>query len=406
MFNYVEWGLFMKHLRKYTGWVIAFVFAVAVIAVYKTFDNVKNIVDFFGVILSALGPFVIAFIIAYLLNLPIMKIKGFIDNHTKNKFFIKHSYGIGIFIVYIIAIIFMVITLSKLIPALYSNILDLYTNFPNYWSNMINYLNGFEIVQRLKIFEKGQFEAYDAIYNIFNHIDFSQFSKYASGIMSFTSGIVNAFIAFIASIYMLLDKARIQRGIIRLIALFMPEDKLDDMIDRLRDINDIFTSYIYSRIVCGIITGFISAVVLMILRVKYALMLGILIALLDLIPYFGSIISCVLSILITLITGGIFKAIYVSIALIIIQQFDGNILAPKIMGSSLEIRPITIIFGVSVGGTLFGFMGMLLSVPILAVIKSILSAQLQRIEKKKALDTASAAAASDTDAPEDKDKNE
>lgn len=103
--------------------------------------------------------------------------------------------------------------------------------------------------------------------------------------------------------------------------------------------------------------------------------------------FFGTIISCVVSILITLITGGIFKAICVGICLLVIQQIDGNLLAPKIMGDSLEVRPITIIFGVSVGGTLFGFAGMILSVPVLAIIKSVASSQMQRIEGRRGNDT-------------------
>ena len=87
------------------------------------------------------------------------------------------------------------------------------------------------------------------------------------------------------------------------------------------------------------------------------------------IPYFGSIISCVISVFVALVTGGIWKAVWSAVILLIIQQFDGNVLGPKIMGDSLEIRPFWIVFAVSFGGGLFGFWGMLISVPVAAAIK-------------------------------------
>lgn len=115
------------------------------------------------------------------------------------------------------------------------------------------------------------------------------------------------------------------------------------------------------------------SVVLMIFNVKYALILGIFIGAMDMIPYFGSIISCIIAIIVTCITGGMWKGVWVGVVLIILQQIDGNLLGPKIMGDSLEIRPLWIIFAVSVGGTLFGFLGMLFSVPVVAIIRAIAS---------------------------------
>ena len=113
----------------------------------------------------------------------------------------------------------------------------------------------------------------------------------------------------------------------------------------------------------------VCSVVLMVMKVKYALILGIFIGAMDMIPYFGSIISWVVATLIAFMTGGVWKGVWVAIILLVLQQFDGNILGPKVMGDSLEIRPLWIIFAVSVGGALFGFIGMLISVPIVAIMR-------------------------------------
>ncbi len=106
-----------------------------------------------------------------------------------------------------------------------------------------------------------------------------------------------------------------------------------------------------------------------ILGVKYAVLLGFMIGLFNLIPYLGAIIAVVIAGLITLLTGGIYQAIWMLVIVIILQQIDANIINPKIIGNSLQISPILIIFSVTVIGSYFGIIGMFLAVPIVAVIK-------------------------------------
>ena len=109
------------------------------------------------------------------------------------------------------------------------------------------------------------------------------------------------------------------------------------------------------------------------MKVKYAVLLGFLIGLFNIIPYFGAIIAVAISILITLITGGLSQAIGMAIVVIILQQIDANIINPRITGSSLEISPLLVIFAVTIGGAYFGVVGMFLAVPVIAVIKIIVN---------------------------------
>ena len=110
-----------------------------------------------------------------------------------------------------------------------------------------------------------------------------------------------------------------------------------------------------------------------ILGVKYAVLLGFMIGLFNLIPYLGAIIAVVIAGLITLLTGGIYQAIWMLVIVIILQQIDANIINPKIIGNSLQISPILIIFSVTVIGSYFGIIGMFLAVPIVAVIKLLIN---------------------------------
>ncbi len=120
-----------------------------------------------------------------------------------------------------------------------------------------------------------------------------------------------------------------------------------------------------------------------ILGVKYAILLGFMIGIFNLIPYLGAIIGVAIAALITLLTGGIYQAIWMLVIVIILQQIDANIINPKITGTSLKISPILIIFSVTIVGSYFGIMGMFLAVPIVAIVKLIINDYIQYKEEKK-----------------------
>ena len=373
----------MKFFQKYSKWISAFIFACAVIFVYKAFDNLTNILSVIGTILGALKPFFIGFIIAYILNMPAVKISRLLKK-TNKAFITKRSYGISVAITYLLAALTVVILFSAILPALYENVVEIYENLPSYIRAVENYINNIDILKRLNIIGEDGVDIYSAIYGYVRNLDIMQFGRYAYGILSVTSGVFDAIIAIIASIYMLIDKERLIRLFSGILHYIFKLDMAESIVSHAVKINEIFVNYIYCRLVCGVITGFFCGIALSILHVKYALLLAILIALLDMIPYFGSIISCVISIFVALVTAGIWKAVWTAVILLVLQQIDGNVLGPKIMGDSLEIRPFWIIFAVSFGGGLFGFWGMLISVPIIAAIKVSIMEYTSALDAKRA----------------------
>ena len=199
------------------------------------------------------------------------------------------------------------------------------------------------------------------------------FKTITTGIWSLASGFMNIFIAIIASIYMLIDKDRILESINNLVGKFDSNHKNNTFIKHCSNINKIFTQYIYARLMLCVIIGCASTLLLLLMGEKYALLLGIFIGFMDLIPYFGSIISWVVGLVIMLISGGFSHAIWCSLMVLVLQQIDGNVIAPKLTSDRLEVRPLAVIIAVSVGGSLFGFVGMLISVPVVAILKAILS---------------------------------
>lgn len=368
----------MNFFKKYSKWAAAFLFAVAVITVYKTFDNLSNITKAIGMVFRAISPFFWGFVIAYVLNLPAVRISKLFQK-ARFQYVRNHSEGLSILCVYLLTFGILIWVILALFPMLYRNILDLYNSIPTYVSNAIKYLSSTELFGRINF---DWVNLNNAISGIFEKIDIKEFGKYAQGVFNFTSGFIKIFIAVISSIYMLLDKGRITKGIKRVVSVIWGEEKASSALVYAGTVNRIFTNYIYSRLVCCVVMAVVCSLVLSLLRVKYAVILGIFIGVMDMIPYFGSIISSVLATAITLVTGGWFKGIYTGVSLLVLQQLDGNLLAPKVMGDSLEIRPLVIIIAVTVGSSLFGFMGMLLSVPVAAILKILFSGFIREYETR------------------------
>ncbi len=133
--------------------------------------------------------------------------------------------------------------------------------------------------------------------------------------------------------------------------------------------NQIFFKFIASQFLDAVIVGVLVTIAMSIMGVKFAPLLGFLIGLFNMIPYIGAIIAVAISAIITLITGGLSQTIWMLIVVIILQQIDANIINPKIIGQSLKISPLLVMFAITVGGAYFGILGMFLAVPAVAVVR-------------------------------------
>lgn len=364
-------------IKKHSKWVTYFILGTALIAVYKTFDSLSALWSGVRSVFSAIMPFIIAFVIAYMLNIPTRKLKSLLETKVKWSFANKHANGLSVAIVYIVFIAVLVWLVGTIVPALLGDFLEIYQNIPQYAQEIVDFANKSEIAQKVG-FQPEAMDLSTQLSKIVEDLLSSDIMKngiktITSGVWSFASGFMNFFIALIASVYMLLDKERIVRSIYRLAAKFNDDGKADAFIRRWSNVNEIFTQYVYSRLTCCVVMAVACTLILAIMGEKYALLLGIFIGFMDIIPYFGSIISWVVGLIVMVISGGWGHGIWCSAVILIMQQLDGNVLAPKVTGDRLEIRPLAIIIAVSVGGSLFGFAGMLISVPVVAILRAIIT---------------------------------
>ena len=147
--------------------------------------------------------------------------------------------------------------------------------------------------------------------------------------------------------------------------------------------NQIFFDFVTSQVIDAIVVSILMSVILLILDVKYAILLGVMIGVFNLIPYFGAIIAVVVASLITVLTGGWQQALLMIVVITIVQQIDANIINPKITGSRLNVSPLLVIFSVTLGGAYFGVIGMFIAVPTAVLIKLIVDDYIDIKEKRK-----------------------
>ena len=147
--------------------------------------------------------------------------------------------------------------------------------------------------------------------------------------------------------------------------------------------NEIFFKFIASQFLDAVVVGVLVTIALSIMGIKYAPLLGFFIGLFNMIPYVGAIIAVAISAIITLITGGVSQTIWMLIVVIVLQQIDANIINPNIIGQSLKVSPLLVIFAITVGGAYFGMLGMFLAVPVIAIVKIVIEDYIDLKLKKK-----------------------
>ena len=369
--------------RKITKWLYWFLFALAIILVYKTLDNFSEIGVWIGNFLGVIMPFIIGLLIAYLLYIPCRKIESKYKKNKKIKFIRKRARGLSILTVYVILLILLIIAVNCLLPIISTSIIDLVSNIQGYYNSLAINMDNLPDDSILK--NEIILDIIESIKNIdlkqvFN---MDKLAEYARGVIDVAGKILDFFVAIIVSIYLLAQRREILEFIKKLGRAILKENTYRSFGKYFDRTNNIFFNFLVGQLLDGIVVGIITAIAMSIMGVKYAVLLGVMIGVFNLIPYFGAIVAVIIAALITLLTGGLWQAVLMIIVVTILQQIDANIINPKILGNSLKISPLLVIFAVSLGGAYFGFWGMFLSVPIIAVIKLLVTDYIEYKNKYK-----------------------
>lgn len=325
----------------------------------SNFDEVRLRLNSLGKVIQ---PFVAGFALAYLLNIP--------ASYLEKNFFTRFKFRrmLSILTAYLLAVLLLAVLLSSVVPQVVQSVVDLVNNSEGY----INNLNATALWLSDR-FGLDQQELEPLL------ISYQDLLRQAASLitaalpqlldfgMAVGNGLVTALTAVISSVYMLTSKHALIGQLRRVTYALLSRDKADRVLRISRQANEVFSGFIAGKIIDSAIIGVLCFAGMTIFRMQYALLISVVVGVTNVIPFFGPFIGAIPSIMILLIVDP-WDALYFGIFVLALQQFDGNILGPKILGDSTGLSPIWVLVAIIVGGGLFGFAGMLLGVPTFAVL--------------------------------------
>lgn len=336
--------------------------------------NIDKIWKFLGTIVGLFSPFIIGFVFAYLLN-PIVIIfkKNVFDKFVKKD---KVANNLSLLTTCVIFLTLTIILFNSIIPALLKSIQSLVVNMPTYIKDIKDYLIA-------KTDSSGLAEAINANYSTINESLNSMINNFlpkledmitivSNGLFGAVKVVFKVFMGFVISIYYLSDKDNFVAGTKKIIYSIFGVKVANHIMDNVRHTNDIFGNFIVGKLLDGLTIGFITFIFLTILGFSdYALLIGVTVGLTNMIPYFGPYIGTIPSALLILmdeVHGGGKMCIIFIIFIIALQQIDSYVIEPKLCGSKTGLKSFWVLASILFFGDAFGIIGLLLGVPVFALI--------------------------------------
>lgn len=377
-------------MRGFTTFLVVF----ACIVCYFAFLRLDDIAELAGKIGTILQPVIMGFAFAYLLN-PIV---GLVERNTlpllrkhikseKRAGSLARTTGIVAALLLTMAVVALL--LNMVIPELYESIRDLVISLPYQMNDAMEYLeehsiNDSAISGTLRtILENaaGSLETWVRT-DLIRQVN-QMMSSVTIGVISFFETLFNIAIGLIVSVYVLRSKEKFTGQCKKAAYAMMSQEHANLVLEITRKSNEIFGGFVIGKIIDSFIIGIICFVVLSILDMPYTLLVSVIVGVTNVIPFFGPFIGAIPSIILILLVEPI-KGLYFMIFILLLQQFDGNILGPKILGDSTGLSAFWVVFSILLGGGLFGFIGMVMGVPTFAVLYYLVNMFVeQKLEKKK-----------------------
>lgn len=334
----------------------------ACIAFYLLLNNLGYFLGRIGIFINILSPFAGGIVIAYILD---PMVKFFYTRLFKEK---KGTRGFAILLAYAVAILLLMLLGWLVVPQIVNSIVMLVTNFPSYIQgvqDMLLYVQseyGIDLQQATKMLDDSE-----AMVKEIYAMATDAMPQIVASIGSVASNFVAIFTSIAASIYMLADKDHLLHQLRTLAYAFLPEKVASNTLRICHYANVNFTGFFVGKIIDSAIIGVITFVAMTILRLDFAVLISVFIGITNIIPVFGPFIGAIPSVFILLLIDPL-QAVIFCVLILIIQQVDGNFIGPKILGSSIGISALWILFSIVVGGDLFGIVGMIVGVPVFATL--------------------------------------
>ncbi len=349
------------------------------VLLYLGFQNLDVVLKVLGYLFQMLTPFILGICIAFVLNILMKLFENRVFsrlNRKKNPKWDKARRPVCIGITLLLFLGFVTVLFSFLIPQLAQSVTTLAKNLPSYMSGLENWGNG--LLETFGLSADVAQMISDLLYQfsdrILNYLT-TALPKIFETTVSIASGLFSFFFGFIISIYMLAGKEKLTYNLKRTGYAFLPRKAADYCCHVYHICNERFTGFVSGQLTEAVILGILCFIGMTCLRMPYALLISTIVGITNIVPIIGPIIGTIPGALIILVatkspdsSPNLMQALVFVIFIIVLQQIESNFIYPRVVGTSVGLPGLWVMFGVLVGGDLFGLPGVVLGVPALSVI--------------------------------------
>lgn len=394
----MKWNIEKKYLRVGCIALVVIILAILFQFVLEHETRVEEIKTLFK---NTLSPVVYGFLLAYLLN-PILRFfEGYFftplskviwKKEEKEKTRRKFSRAFGVICTIMLFLVVIVGGLYLVIPQVYQSLVKIVTDAPTYYNSVERWINSLDIIKTDsgKYILMGLDEMYSQALNYLNQHIIPNMDKIVvnitSGILGGLKFLMNLILALIISVYVMAEKEILLGVCKKLTYSLLSVRHANTCLRGVRYADKVFGGFINGKIIDSFIIGVICYTVMAFLELEYNVLISIIIGITNIIPYFGPIIGAVPSVLILLMVD-VKQGFIFLVFVVILQQIDGNLIGPLILGDRLNLSSMWILFAILVGGGFFGVPGMILGAPCFACIYALIGELCRQKLSKKELPT-------------------
>lgn len=365
----------LKKLR----WLIVFTVVVVVAGV-----NYRRILDVFMTLFGFLSPFLLGGVMAFILNVPMRRIEKMLPLKKDSR--LRRPVGLVLTLLFVTGILLLVVFV--VMPQLFETFMSLQSSIPVFLAGVKTgaedlFAQNPEIVDYINSIQIDWKSIAEDVIGFLSSGAGTVLNSTITAAVSIASGVTTFGIALVFAIYILLQKETLSEQIKKLMRAFLP-DRVTENIQAVASLAfNTFSHFLTGQCLEAVILGTMFFIALSVLRLPYALLVGVLIAFTALIPIFGAFIGCVIGAFLMLMVKPLDALIFV-VVFFILQQIEGNLIYPHVVGNSVGLPSIWVLVAVTIGGSAMGIVGMLIFIPLCSVLYALLRGTVYaRLEKKK-----------------------
>ncbi|MGI5959802.1 MAG: AI-2E family transporter [Massiliimalia sp.] len=340
-------------------------------------------------VLELLAPFLVGGAMAFIINVPMRFLERVLFSKTKNKILKKFSRILSFLLTLILILGVLAVVMFLILPELGKTLYSISATIPVFlahiqtWAEQLakEYPQAGQYLQNIQ-FDIDWEKLITTVFGFLKNGVGSVLSTTVQAVSSVANGVFNTFVSFVFAIYLLMQKEKLGGQVRQVLRAFLPEHRSQRVLEITRLTERTFSKFLSGQCMEAVILGTMFFVAMSIFRFPYALLVGVLIAVTALIPIFGAFIGCFVGAFLILMVDPM-KAVWFVVMFLVIQQLEGNLIYPHVVGGSIGLPSIWVLVAVTLGGSLMGVLGMLLFIPLSSVLYTLFREMVKKRLKEK-----------------------